>query len=222
MNASPSGLNPVQQESAPLRRKIANALRQAIESGAMPAGYRLIEKDLCAELNVSRTVLREALRELETEGLLANGVKGLIVAAISEEEAWNTYAVRGVLEGLVAEQFAARAKEDDLAALEAAGEFLAKAYKSRKIDRILAAKAEFYEVMCSGAGNTVALDMLSRINSRINRLRSLSLSRPNRNAASIAEIRDLIAALKRRDAAAAKQAALLHVAAAAKAALEQR
>lgn len=212
-------LGPVRQESAPLRRKISSRLRQAIETGALPAGTRLVEKSLCTELNVSRTSLRESLRELEAEGLLASGPKGLIVAEIAQEEALNIYAVRGALEALVAEQFVARADDAAMAALETATGILAKAYRARKVEGIVAAKAEFYEVLCTGARNLIALEMLTRVNSRINRLRYLSLSRPRRAPESIAEIRDLVAALKRRDRAAARAIAAHHVNAAAEAAL---
>ncbi len=55
-------LAPLRQETAPLRRKIAASLRAAIESGGLPPGARLVEKDLCQQLNVSRTSLREAIR----------------------------------------------------------------------------------------------------------------------------------------------------------------
>lgn len=212
-------LGPVRQESAPLRRKISSRLRHAIETGELPAGTRLVEKELCAELNVSRTSLRESLRELETEGLLASGPKGLIVAEIPQEEALNIYAVRGALEALVAEQFVARADDAAIAALEVACGILAKAYKARKVESIVAAKAEFYEVLCTGARNLVALELLTRLNSRINRLRFMSLSRPRRAPQSIAEIRSLVAALKRRDAEAARAIATYHVNAAAEAAL---
>ena len=219
MNTTLLVLGPVQQESAPLRRKISSRLRQAIETQALPAGTRLIEKNLCAELNVSRTALRESLRELESEGLLTNGPKGMVVAAISTEEAVNIYAVRGALEALVAEQFTKRASTTAMEFLEVATAILTKAYKARNVDRIVAAKAEFYEALCNGAGNLIALELLTRLNSRINRLRFTSLSRPRRAPASIAEIRELVAALKRRDGEAAKLIATQHVNAAAEAAI---
>src|SRR5436309_7200276 len=106
------GLAPLRQEAAPLRRKIAATLRRLIETGAVAAGTRLIEKDLCAELAVSRTALREALRELETEGLLTAGARGLTVSGLTTAEAGDIYAVRAALEGMVAEQFVARAGAD--------------------------------------------------------------------------------------------------------------
>src|SRR5665647_1489046 len=98
---SKAGLAPVEHEAAPLRRKISASLRHAVQSGALLPGARLVEKDLCLELNVSRTSLRESLRELEAEGLIERGTRGVIVAKITEEEARNIYGVREALEGLV-------------------------------------------------------------------------------------------------------------------------
>lgn len=204
-------LGPLQQESAPLRRKIIQRLRQAIESQVLPAGTRLVEKNLCTELGVSRSALREALRALEGEGLITSGPKGLIVAAITREEAVNIYAVRGALEGVVCEQFAQRADDRAMAALAAAAALLASAYDAGDVDRIVDEKAEFYEILCNGAANMIAHDMLTRLNSRIKRLRFSSLSQPNRAPASISEIRAMVSALERRDGSAAKAIAVQHV-----------
>ena len=73
-------LVPLKLEAAPLRRKISAALRRAIATGELKPGDRLVEKDLCQELNVSRTSLREALRELQAEKLLVAVPRGLVVA----------------------------------------------------------------------------------------------------------------------------------------------
>jgi DNA-binding GntR family transcriptional regulator len=220
MPESPPAFTPVQQEAAPLRRKITAALRQAIESGRLRPGERLVEKDLCQQLSVSRTSFREAIRELESEGLLTTGAGGgVAVAAMSEAEARNIYRVRGVLEGLVAEQFAEQGSPAALVALRAAASQLEFAYQSGRIDEMLVAKRVFYARLCEGAANPVAMDLLVRLNSRINLLRTTSLSAPNRLEASIAEIWDLVDALAERNAIRARQAALTHVARAAEAAL---
>lgn len=222
MTSERLALSPVQQEAAPLRRKIYAALKQAIESGQLRAGARLVEKDLCRDLGVSRTSLREALRELETEGLVVNNpTRGLAVAGMTLQEASNIYRVRCVLEVLAAEQFAERATPEQATVLRKAAEALDRAYQSQDISRILAAKTNFYEGLCAGADNPVILDTLRRLNSRINLLRRGSLSEPNRLAQSIVEIKTLVAALERSDLTAAREAATIHVQNAAAAGLKR-
>src|SRR5215813_3992360 len=107
--------------AAPLRREIENRLRAAIVGGRFKPGERLIERELCEMLGVSRPSLREALRQLEAEELvtiLPN--RGPIVAALTVVEAEQLYDVRAMLEGLAARRFAETASDADIAALRQA------------------------------------------------------------------------------------------------------
>ncbi|MDB5508477.1 MAG: GntR family transcriptional regulator [Hyphomicrobiales bacterium] len=216
---SKTGLDPLVNEAAPLRRKITASLRHAVQTGALAPGARLIEKDLCQELNVSRTSLREALRELEVEGLIERSQRGVAVAQITQAEALNIYSVREALEGLVAEQFAQRAEDSDIEALDRVVERLSLAYSLNDFSKIISEKDRFYEVLCLGAKNQVVLDLLTRLNSRINRLRSISRSDPERGVESLSEIQAIAKALRSRDPAAAKDASVAHVRQAARAAM---
>lgn len=215
-------LAPLVQEVAPLRNKIVATLRQAIETGRLPPGARLVEKDLCAQLNVSRTSLREALRELQAENLVTSGSRGLQVSEITEQDATNIYKVRAALEGLVAEQFAELASEQDVHALAAAMEAIERAYEADSFEGVLAAKHAFYQIVCAGARNEIVRDMLGGLYTRINQLRSTSRQNPGRGIASRAEMRVLVAALASRDPSVAREAAIRHVEAAAEAARQNR
>jgi DNA-binding GntR family transcriptional regulator len=127
------------------------------------------------------------------------GPKGLFVTEISHQEAINIYAVRAELEGLLVSQFAERADASAMMELDAAAQKLSGAFKSGEIDFVLATKAEFYEVLCAGAGNPVVLELLRKLNTCVNRLRFASLIR-HRATQSIAEIGDLVETLKQRNA----------------------
>jgi DNA-binding GntR family transcriptional regulator len=209
---STTKLAPVEHQAAPLRNKIIVALRSAIETGVLQPGARLVERDLCAQLNVSRTSLREALRELQAEGVLfQTGARGLSVGVIDREEAANAYRIRGVLEALAVEQFIERAAENDIKSLMREAEALKAAYRSGDVSKILVGKRRFYDRICSGAQNALAFDLINRLVLRTSSLRSRSLARRERQAESVEEIDAIVEAIRSRDVEGARQAAAAHV-----------
>src|SRR5271167_1412107 len=101
-----SSLAAIPKSAAPLRKQVLDELRQSIISGRLSPGERLVERELISMMGVSRTVIREALRQLESEGLVAIiPNKGPIVRTLTWEEAQDLYAIRAVLEGLAARLF---------------------------------------------------------------------------------------------------------------------
>jgi DNA-binding GntR family transcriptional regulator len=205
-------LNPLVHEPAPLRNKIMNSLRRAIETGLLEPGTRLVEKDLCEKLNVSRTSLREALRQLQAEGILTDlNNRGLTVATVTRSDAENIYRIRGVLEPLIVEQFVENAPDDEAQALKAHSEVLKKAYLGGNAEEIVAAKRDFYDRICTGARNPIAFDLLKKLTLLTSPLRRRSVVRKDRQSQSIIEIEAIVTAILKRDKATAKAAAEKHV-----------
>lgn len=216
-----AAFSPVQHEPAPLRNKIIKALRYAIETGLLEPGTRVVEKDLCQQLNVSRTSLREALRQLQAEGLLVDvNNRGLAVVEISRHDAENIYRIRALLEALVVEQFIENASTKDKHALQDEAEALKDAYRAGRADEIVTAKREFYDLICSGAGNAIAFDLLNKLTLLTSSLRRRSVARGVRQKQSIKEIDQLVAAILAGDKQKARKAAEVHVANSAVSALE--
>jgi DNA-binding GntR family transcriptional regulator len=213
-------LAPLHQQPAPLRNKIITALRSAIETGLLQPGARLVERDLCEQLAVSRTSLREALRELQAVGVLTHTEnRGLSVVVPTQEDAENAYRLRAVVEALAVEQFIERADDAERDQLAADGLALRKAYLSGSVERILACKRGFYDCICLGAKNSLALDIINRLVLRTSSLRSRSLARKERQQQSVKEIDAMLDAIRRKDVDAAKAAATTHVENAARSAL---
>ena len=203
-----------------MREQVAERLRMAIVTGRFRPGERLIERELCEMMGVSRTSLREALRELQAGGLITlKPNRGMSVAVLTEETARSIYEVRRMLEGLAARLFAARATAAQMQALRDSVEKLAVVYDNFSAEDFIQAKTHFYDILLEGAGNEVAAEMLRHIHTRASQLRVLSLSSAERAQKSIRELRDFCVALAARDADLAWDLCLAHVENAAEAAL---
>lgn len=199
-------------EPAPLRTRIIESMRSAIEQGVLKPGDRLVEKDLCEQLGVSRTSLREALREFEAEGVIAQlGARGLTVVRINHRDAQNIYRIRADLEALIFQQFLENADDDELREAERMCGQVIIAYKSSEFLPIVDAKRQFYGFICDVARNRVALELLQRLTLRTAQLRSKSVVRKERQAQSIEEMKALRDALLARDVDLARQVARSHV-----------
>jgi DNA-binding GntR family transcriptional regulator len=202
----------LQQPSASLRSRIILSLRRAIETGVLEPGARLVERDLCEQLQVSRTSLREALGELQAEGILTySPTRRLSVSVISRTDAENAYRIRAAMEALVVEQFIEKADDAELAALVQQSKQLKSAYRSGDVDQMLVAKRAFYDSICSGAKNPMAFDIINRLVLRTSGLRRRSLVRRQRQLQSIKEVDILIEAIRRRDVKSARDAAMQNV-----------
>ena len=209
---SKESLAPIRVESAPLRSKIIESIRHAIEHGVLKPGDRLIEKDLCERLEVSRTSLREALRELEAEGIVARvSARGLTVVKISLHDAANIYRIRAQIEALIFQQFTENATDAQLLTLESIFAELIAAYDQGTFLAISQAKARWHNHICEIAQNQIARNILSRLTLRTAQLRNRSVVRKERQKQSIIELQALMNAIKKRDVAAASEAARHHV-----------
>jgi DNA-binding GntR family transcriptional regulator len=189
---------------APLRLQVVEGLRRAIISGRLEPGARLTERELMGMMSVSRTVIREALRQLETEGLVAIVPnRGPIVRELTKVEANDLYQMRSVLEGFAARLFAEHASDADIARLEAGLDAVEKAYAVGDTETILETKNTFYRIMSVGAGSATLAQMLDTLHARISRWRALGLShadrRSGRSEETIGNLRAVLAAIKARD-----------------------
>lgn len=200
------------QESVPAqaRQRAADALRNSLENGEFVPGERLIERDLCDQLGVSRPSLREALRELESEGLLTSiANRGVFVSVLSVRDVREIYEVREQLEGLIAARFAQFASTAQRARFESAAQHLLEMYESPQ--ELIAARRDFYEALWDGADHDLATSMLRGIQLRANQLRRITLSDPDRKRESVLETKEFVAAVRARDPEAAAKVAKQHV-----------
>jgi GntR family transcriptional regulator, trigonelline degradation regulator len=193
------------KSAAPLRRQVLDELRQSVISGRLEPGARLVERELVAMMGVSRTVIREALRQMESEGLISIVPnRGPIVRKLSIAEARDLYSIRAVLEGLAARCFVEIGDKEHVEKLQRNLEEVAMAYSSDSPAQILETKNRFYDALFEGAGSEALSSMISLLHLRIWRWRAMGLSHPRRNPErsieSIANLRTVLDAIRRRDA----------------------
>jgi DNA-binding GntR family transcriptional regulator len=212
----------VERVAAPLREQVSDLLRREIVSMRLQPGQRLVERELIERIGVSRTTVREALRELAAEGLVTTiPQKGAIVAIPSPKEAAEVYEVRALLEGLAASEFATNADEAQVAALRDAFAAVEQTGAAGDARGLLQAKNHFYTVLFDGADNATIRAILEGLQARVAVLRATSLTAPDRPRQSVREISEIVEAIERRDGAAAAEAAAFHVRQAAQAAFGQ-
>lgn len=200
----------VRKFAAPLRQQVLDGLRRAIIDGRLAPGARLTERELTEMMRVSRTVIREALRQLETEGLVAIVPnKGPVVRELSPAEAKDLYSIRAVLEGLAARLFVENADEAGVRRLAQALDVVAGAYERGDANEVLETKNRFYDVLFEGAGSETLSSMLGTLHARIWRWRALGLTHPQRSAhrsrESVRGLRAVLAAIRKGDADAAEK-----------------
>lgn len=213
---------PVDRVAAPLREQVITALRAAILDFQLRPGQRLVERELIEQLGVSRTTVREALRELTSEGLVTVvPQRGAVVSAPSLAEAEDMYDIRAVLESVLVERFVERATDDQLDRLGASVEDFARhTAGTDDIRVVLDAKDKIYEVLIEGAASPSLKNIIEGIQARVRLLRATSMGEPGRAEEAAEELRAVVDAARKREAKRAAQLCETHVRNAAKTALK--
>jgi DNA-binding GntR family transcriptional regulator len=204
----------VHRQAASLRHQVQDALRNEIVSGRFKPGERLVEQQLCAALDVSRTSLREALRQLEAEGLVQQVPhRGSVVASVSATDALQIYDVRGALEVLAVRNFTRHATPDDVRELRAVFDSFTEVADLSKLNgsELLSLKQSFYQVLLDIEQNSVVRGLLELMNNRVSLLRALSLGREGRALKMLDELATIVRQIEARDETAAEKATLVHV-----------
>lgn len=221
VTTGPSSLT-LARVAAPLRQELLQHIRAAIASAEYKPGERLVERLLCEKYGVSRTVVREALRHLEAEGLVTIVPnRGPVVTVLTRDDIEGLFEVRAALEALAAERFAERATDEERTALVASCDVIEKAYQNETIESWIRAKDAYYDVLLKGAHNDLIRSTVTGIHARVQVMRGRSLSAPDRLRTSLAEIREITNLAVAGHAVEAALKARAHVELAAEAAFSQ-
>jgi len=196
-------------------------LREAIMLGTFKPGERLIERILCKKLNVSRTVVRECIRHLESERLItviAN--TGPSITILNEAQVAEIYEIRAGLESAAASACAKNASLKTIEDLKKSCTIIETGLKAGEILQALKQTTLFYKTIFVAGNKTVSWDLVEQLNGRISQLRVLTLSSGNRSATGPANLKNIVSAIEKHDPEAAASACIKHITEASKIALE--
>ncbi len=196
----------------PARAQVYATLRDAIVSAALAPGRQLSENELAARLGVSRTPIREALQRLREERLVAVVPQlGTFVTHISESAVSDAQFVREALESAAIRGTALRARDEDLAALEAIIRRQEAAREAADFDRFYVLDDDLHHLLCDLSGHEIAWSLSNRAKGHLNRIRRLSLPEPGYLMEMISEHRAVVAAVAAHDPDQAEHALRHHL-----------
>ena len=198
--------------------QVRERIREAIRAGRYGPGERIREAEVAAWLQVSRTPVREALRRLETEGLLTfESWRGVVVADLDRQQVGELYAMREVLEGAAARLAARHIDDCEIECLEL---LLERAEAAAEDPEALAAiNRQLHETIYSAAHNRYLTQTLEQLRNALALLRGTTFALPGRAETAAAEHRAIVKAIRERAPEAAEAAARAHIAAAQRARL---
>lgn len=195
-----------------LRGKVFEKLRNDILRGKYKKGDELVECTIGKEMGVSRTPVREAIRQLELEGLvqlIPN--KGAFVTGISSKDVMDMYLIRAKLEGLCAAMAAEHVTEEQLEKMEET--ILLSDFHAEKgnFEQVCQQDGEFHKLLYEASGSRILAHTLLDFHQYLQRVRMASVRQRKRTQPSTREHKEILEAIRKKDASAADRAAYQHI-----------
>ena len=206
-------LLPIKLDSyKPLREVVTETLREAIVSGILKPGERLMEIQMAEELGVSRTPVRESIRKLELEGFVVMVPRrGTYVADLSIKDINEVYEIRTVLDVLAAGLAAERITEEELEELERLLVHIGEFVDQNNVDKLIEFDSQFHDVLYRASRNDRLVGIINNLREQFTRFRSISMKYPGRMQNTVAEHTRLVEAIAQRNPDLAQQIAREHM-----------
>jgi len=200
------------KENKSLTTIIFEKVREDILNDVYSDGEKIVEAKLADELGVSRTPVREALKQLELDGLVESiPNRGVIVKGITEQDIADIYTIRIAIEGIAANWSVRRISEEEVASLKEVYELM-EFYTARgDTDKTFELNTRFHEIIYRATQSRYMEHVLKDFQMFIKSTRSKSLKSDGRLAEALAEHKAILDAFMARDVDAAVAAVLAHV-----------
>lgn len=184
-------------DQSSLRGQVFNRIQEDIINGRYEPGDSLVEMKLAEELGVSRTPIREAIRQLELEGLVTYiPNKGVYVTGISEQDIKDIYKIRSLVEGLAVKWAIERIEAHQLKELEEIVELMEYYTEKGDMEQVTKLDTQFHDVIYDACKSRVLKNTLRNLLRYIRKARLTSLRVPRRAYQALAEHKQILEAFK--------------------------
>ncbi len=188
-----------------LRERIVSTIRSAIVNGQLRPGTRIAEPELAEKFGISRTPIREAFRQLESEGFISViPRKGAIVASFSAQDVSNFYDLKMILEGYAAKTATMLLSESEITRMETLNRQMELASGKKDLRRVLELHNEFHDIFLRACGNEKLHQIVQNMVMQFQRFRMI-LAMPGKVEGSIEQHVEIIDAFRKRDPALAEK-----------------
>lgn len=195
-----------------VRDAVFDKLKEAILTGYLQPGERLVEADIAEKMDVSRTPVREAIRRLEMEKLVIYVPrKGVVVSDVSEEEILQLYTIRAELEGLAVRWAVNNVTDEDITNLKDYSQKMEESVINNDLKSEVYYNSMFHDYIVSMSHSQILSDMLKTIHENIQRFRFKSLSLQGRPKSALLEHELILNAIKEKNAEEASFQIIKHI-----------
>ena len=195
-----------------LRGQVFDKIRSDILNGKYKRGEELVESSIGKELGISRTPVREAIRQLELEGLVQLVPnKGAFVTGISEKDVRDIYLIRARLEGLAARMAAKNITPELLDAMEETVVLSEYHAKKEHYEQVCEMDSKFHKLLYKAAGSRILEHTLTDFHQYVQRVRMASIMKKRRMEKSNDEHDAILTAIREHDEEKAELVATRHI-----------
>lgn len=183
-----------------LRERIVDFIKDAVVSGRLKPGERVPEQEIAESFGISRTPIREAFRQLESEGFISvTPRKGAVVSPITDQDVREFYAIKSLLEGFAAKTACVKLTQKDIKKLESLNSQMERCAEKNDVKGFFKLDNQFHDTFLKSCGNEKLCALVHQLVQQFERFRITALSLPGRMADSVRQHGEIIEAFKNRD-----------------------
>lgn len=183
-----------------LRERIVDFIKDAVVTGRLKPGERVPEQEIAESFGISRTPIREAFRQLESEGFLTVVPrKGAVVSPITDKDVSEFYAIKSLLEGHAAKTACAKLTPKEIRKLESLNANMERCAEKGDVKGFFRLDNQFHDTFLKACGNEKLYSLIHHLVQQFERFRITAMSLPGRMQNSVKQHAEIIEAFKNND-----------------------